>query len=408
MTKMRSILRRLATAASLIVLVGVVPSYAQVSDDVVKIGVLGDESGPFADSGGLGAIQVAKMAAEDFGGKILGKPIQIIHADHLNKPDNAVNIARQWIDVEKVDAFLNLTLSPVAIAVQGLADSRKRTVMVTGASSTELTGKFCSRYASHWLEDSYTLTAAVIKASNREKGKKWFFITLDNAFGLAMLKDGERMVKETGGTIVGSVRHPLGSGDMSSFLLQAQGSGADYIALANVGLDTTNAVKQAREFNIIAGGKKLLVFSAFVTDIDAMGLNEGQGLVLPSGFYWDDNDRTRAFASRFFKLMKKMPTNSHALAYAAATHYLKAVQAAGTDDTEKVNEKMRSMPVDFFGRPGSVRADGRVTYDISLYQVKSPSESKAAWDYMKSLGTVSQSDAFRPLSESECPLVANK
>jgi len=177
--------------------------------------------------------------------------------------------------------------------------------MVTGASSTELTGKFCSRYASQWLEDSYTLAAAVIKASNREKGKKWFFITLDNAFGLAVLKDGERMVKETGGTIVGSVRHPLGSGDMSSFLLQAQGSGAGYIALANVGLDITNAVKQAREFNIIAGGKKLLVFSAFVTDIDAMGLNEGQGLVLPSGFYWDDNHQTQAFASRFFKLIKR-------------------------------------------------------------------------------------------------------
>ncbi|MGX9389444.1 ABC transporter substrate-binding protein [Nitrobacteraceae bacterium UC4446_H13] len=402
--KARSIIKYVTMAVS-IVLAGTTQSRAQVSNNVVKIGVLGDESGPFADSGGLGAIQVAKMAAENFGGKVLGKPIEIIHADHLNKPDNAVSIARQWIDVENVDAFLNLTLSPVAIAVQGLANARKRTVMVTGASSTDLTGKFCSPYASHWLEDSYTLTASVIKASNREKGKKWFFITLDNAFGLAMLKDGERMVKETGGVIVGSVRHPLGSGDMSSFLLQAQGSGADYIALANVGLDTTNAVKQAREFNIIAGGKKLLVFSAFVTDIDAMGLAEGQGLVLPSGFYWDENEQTRAFAKRFFDIMKKMPTNSHALAYAAAMHYLKAVEAAGTDDTEKVNEKMRSMPVDFFGGAGSVRADGRVTYDISLYQVKSPSESKARWDYMKSIGTVSQKDAFRPLSESECSLI---
>lgn len=397
--------RALWALAATLLAISSAPARAQVSNDVVKIGVLGDESGPFADSGGLGAIQAATMAAQDFGNTVLGKPIQIIHADHLNKPDNAMNIARQWIDIENVDAFLNLTLSPVAIAVQGLANSRKRTVMVTGASSTELTGKFCSPYASHWLEDSYTLTAAVIKASSVVKGKKWFFITLDNAFGLAMLKDGTRMVAETGGVVVGSARHPLGTGDMSSFLLQAQNSGADYIALANVGLDTTNAVKQAREFHIIEAGKKLLVFSAFVTDIDAMGLVEGQGLVLPSGFYWDDNDKTRAFAKRYFELMKKMPTNSHAFAYAATLHYLKAVQATGTDETEKVNEKMRSIPVDLFGRPGSVRADGRVTYDVTLYEVKSPAESKYPWDYMKAIGSVGQKDAFRPLDESECPLI---
>lgn len=400
------LISRLVLAATTVAaLFGAVPARAQVSNDVVKIGVLGDESGPFADSGGLGAIQVAKMAAEDFGGKVLGKPIEIIHADHQNKPDNAMNIARQWIDIEHVDAFLNLTLSPVALAVQGLANTQKKTVMVTGASTTELTGKSCSAYASQWLEDSYTLTSSIIKAWNKEKGKKWFFITVDNAYGLAMLKDGERMVKDTGGLIVGSVRHPLGSGDMSSFLLQAQGSGADYIALANVGLDTTNAVKQAREFRIIEGGKKLLVFSAFVTDIDSIGLEQAQGLVLPSGFYWDDNEQTRAFSKRFFTVMKKMPTNSHAVAYAATMHYLKAVQAAGTDDTVKVNEKMREMPVDYFGRAGSVRADGRVTYDITLYQVKSPAESKYPWDYMKPIGTISQTDAVRPLSESECPLV---
>lgn len=381
------------------------PAFAQISNDVVKIGVLGDESGPFADSGGLGAIKVAEMAAADFGSKVLGKPIEIVHADHQNKPDIAMNIARQWIDVGNVDAFLNLTLSPVALAVQGLATKNKRTVMVTGASSTELTGKQCSPYASHWLEDSYTLTTSVIKASNTSKGKKWFFITLDNAYGLAMLKDGTRQVQDTGGVIVGSVRHPLGTGDMSSFLLQAQGSGADYIALANVGLDTTNAVKQAHEFRIVEGGQKLIAFSAFVTDIASIGLNDAQGLVLPSGFYWDDNEQTRAFAKRYFDAMKKMPTNSHAVAYAATMHYLKAIESAGTDDAEKVNEKMRSLPVDFFGRKGSVRADGRVTYDISLYQVKTPSESKYPWDYMKSTGSVSQTDAFRPLAESECPLV---
>ncbi|HEY1779904.1 MAG TPA: ABC transporter substrate-binding protein [Roseiarcus sp.] len=396
---------QLFLAAAIAMTLGVTPSRAQVSDDVVKIGVLGDESGPFADAGGLGTILAAKMAVEDFGGKVLGKPIEIIHANHQNKPDVAMNIARHWIDVEHVDAFLSLTLSPVALAVQGLANSKKKTVMVTGASTTELTGKSCSPYASQWLEDSYTLTSSVIKASSPVKGNKWFFITVDNAYGLAMLKDGERMVKETGGDIVGSVRHPLGSADMSSYLLQAQASGADDIALANVGLDTMNAAKQAQEFNIIAGGKKLLVFSAFVTDIDAIGLDIAQGLVLPSGFYWDDNEQTRAFAKRFFAVMKKMPTNSQATAYAATMHYLKAVQAAGTDDTEAVNEKMRSMPVDYFGRVGSVRADGRVTYDITLYQVKSPAESKYPWDYMKPIGTVSQMDAFRPLSESECPLV---
>jgi branched-chain amino acid transport system substrate-binding protein len=397
--------RALWTIAGALLAFWSAPLCAQVSNDVVKIGILGDESGPFADAGGLGAIQAATMAVQDFGNTVLDKPIQIIHADHLNKPDNAMNIARQWIDIENVDAFLSLTLSPVAIAVQGLASSRKRTVMVTGASSTELTGKFCSPYASHWLEDSYTLTASVIRASNVVKGKKWFFITLDNAFGLAMLKDGTRMVAETGGVIVGSVRHPLGTGDMSSFLLQAQSSGADYIALANVGLDTTNAVKQAKEFHVIEAGKKLLVFSAFVTDIDAMGLAEGQGLVLPSGFYWDENEETRVFSKRYFGVMKKMPTNSQAFAYVATLHYLKAVQAAGTDDSERVNEKMRSIPVDVFGRSGSVRADGRVTYDITLYEVKSPAESKYPWDYMKAIGSVGQKDAFRPLDESECPLI---
>jgi branched-chain amino acid transport system substrate-binding protein len=336
---------------------------------------------------------------------VLGKRIEIIHADHQNKPDIAASIARRWFDVENVDAIVNLTLSAVALGVQGIATERKRTVLITGASSTELTGKSCSPFGSQWLEDTYALTAGVIKSVGSSKDKKWFFITLDNALGLSMLKDATRAIEEAGGKIVGVVRHPLGVSDFSSFLLQAQSSGADYIALANVGLDTMNSVKQAREFRIMDGGQRIIAFSTFITDIHALGLAEAQGLVLPQGFYWDDNDRTRSFSKRFFETMKKMPTNSQAAGYAAVAHYLKAIQAAGTDDAVKVNEEMRKLPVDYFGREGKVRADGRVTYDLALYQVKAPSESKGPWDYMKAIGIVRQADASRPLAESECPLV---
>lgn len=378
---------------------------AQVSDDVVKIGVLGDESGPFSDSGGLGNVFAVETAVADFGGSVLGKPIEVVHADHQNKPDVAVAVARKWFEADHVDTAVGLTLSSVALAVQKLATDFKRTVLITGASSTELTGKACSPYGSHWLEDSYALTAGVIKVVAKAGGKTWFFITLDNAFGTAMLNDGSRMVDQVGGKVVGVVRHPLGQSDLSSFLLQAATSKADYIALANVGLDTTNAVKQAQEFGIGEGAQHLVTFTFFVTDIHAVGLQVAQNLTLPSGFYWDQNESTRAFSNRFLGKFGRMPTNAQALSYAATLHYLKAVRAAGTDETAQVNRKMRELPVDFFGTVGSIRPDGRVTYDITTYRVKTPAESKYPWDYLTAIDVVPGQSAFRPLSESQCPLV---
>jgi branched-chain amino acid transport system substrate-binding protein len=291
------------------------------------------------------------------------------------------------------------------LAVQKLATDLKRTALVTGASSTVLTGTACSPYGSHWLEDSYALTTSVVRAAAQNGGKTWFFVTLDNAFGAAMLKDGSDVVNQVGGKVVGVVRHPLGQADLSSFLVQAAASNADYIALANVGSDTTNAVKQAQEFGIGEGKQHLVAFTFFVTDIRAVGLKVAQNLILPSGFYWDESDASRAFSRRFLEKFGRMPTNAQAVSYAATLHYLKAVQAAGTDEADAVNRKMRELPVDYFGKTGSVRADGRVIYDMTMYRVKTPAESKYDWDYLASIGIVPGTNAFRPLSESQCPMV---
>jgi branched-chain amino acid transport system substrate-binding protein len=320
----------------------------------------------------VGLVYAAILAAEDVGHQIIGRKIEIVHADHQNKPDIAAAIARRWFDNEQVDAILNLTSTPVALAVQEIARERQRTTLITGSSSSALTGKACSPFSSQWLEDSYTLSAGIVNGVFSEQRKKWFFITLDNAFGESMLKDASQRVADLGGAVVGSVRHPLNASDLSSFLLQASSSNADVIALANVGADTATAIKQAREFGIPAPGKTLAAFFFFLSDIHGMALAAAQHLLLANGFYWDENEKTRAFSNRFEREMKRRPSDAQGISYVAVKHYLEAVRATDSVDAAKVNRQMRRTPVDFYGRPGAVRPDGRVTYDVGLCRSNLP------------------------------------
>ncbi len=382
--------------------------HAQSGEKALRIGVLGDESGPFADSGGLGTVYAAELAAQDFGGAVLGRKVEVLHADHQNKPDIASAIARKWFDVEGVDAILNLTSTPVALAVQEIARERRRTTLITGSSSSELTGKACSPYSTQWLEDTYTLSAGIVNGIYNPERRKWFFIAVDNAFGEAMVRDASQRLQQLGGTAVGTVRHPLNSADLSSYLLQASSSSADVIALADVGADTATAIKEAHEFGIPAPGKTLTAFFFFLSDIHGMGLSTAQNLLLANGFYWDEDDATRAFSKRFEQHMNKKPSDAHGISYSAVLHYLKAVKAAGDSDAARVGEAMRKLPIDFFGRRGEVRGDGRATYDVGLYQVKTPAESRYPYDYMKLIRLISKEEAFRPLNESQCPALTGR
>jgi len=403
-------MKRIAAGILGLTLVGIFSSnvYAQSAENVLRIGVLGDESGPFADSGGLGTVYAAELAAQDFGGAVLGRKIEIVHADHQNKPDIASAIARKWFDVEGVGVILNLTSTPVALAVQEIARERRRSTLITGSSSSELTGRACSPYSTQWLEDTYTLSAGIVNGVFSSERRKWFFIAVDNAFGEAMVKDASQRLQQLGGMVVGTVRHPLNSPDLSSYLLQASSANADVIALADVGADTATAIKEAHEFGIPAPGKTLTAFFFFLSDIHGMGLSTAQNLLLANGFYWDENEATRAFSMRFEQHMQKKPSDAHGISYAAVVHYLKGVKAAGSTDAAQVGEAMRKLPIDFFGNPGEVRADGRATYDVGLYRVKTPSESKYAYDYMTLTRLIPKSDAFRPLNEGQCPAIAAK
>jgi branched-chain amino acid transport system substrate-binding protein len=292
----------------------------------------------------------------------------------------------------------------VALAAQELARDKKRTLLIAGAAASDLTGKACSPYSTHWADDTYALANGTARAITASGGTSWFFLTADYAFGQAMERDATAAVKAAGGQVLGAVRHPLGTSDFSSFLLQAQGSQAKIVALANVGGDTVNAIKQAAEFGIPQGGQKLAGFLIFITDVNSLGLKAAQGLMVLTGFYWDQNDAARTFAKRFFDKVGRMPTKQQAAVYASIIHYLKAIDATGTDDAAKVNEAMRRAPVDFFGRAGSIRRDGRVLYDLTLYEVKAPAESKAQWDYYKEVATIGKDQAFRSVEEGGCPL----
>ncbi len=370
----------------------------------VKIGVLGDMSGPYADLGGKGSVLAAQMAIEDFGGQLLGKPIELISADHQNKTDIAANLARKWYDVEGVDMITDLTNSAVAIAVQGIAREKKKIDLVTSTATTVLTNRECSPWGAHWTYDSYALSNGAVRAMI-ETNKKWFFITADYTFGHNMEGTAEKIIKDLGGQVVGRARHPLNSTDMSSQILTAIASGADVIALANSGTDATNAVKQLTEFGATKK-QKIASLLTVITDIHSMSLPVAQGLMFIEAFYWDMNPETRAWSEKFFKRHGAMPTMVHAGTYSAVNHYLKAVKAAGTTNSDAVMAKMRATPVnDFAFKDGAIRPDGVMDHDMFLFQVKKPSESKRPWDYYTLISKIPKGKSFQPLNESECPLL---
>jgi branched-chain amino acid transport system substrate-binding protein len=385
-------------------------STASADDKVVKIGVLTDLSGLYADLGGQGSIEAAKMAVEDSGMTGKGWRIDVVSADHQNKPDIATNIARQWIDVDKVDILMDVLNSGVALAVNNLVKEKNSIMINSGAATSDLTNAQCTPNTVHWTYDTYMLAHSTGQALVKAVGDTWFFLTADYAFGAALERDTTAVITANGGKVLGSVKHPLNTADFSSFLLQAQASKAKIIGLANAGGDTTNSIKQASEFGIVAGGQKLAGLLLFLTDVHSLGLKVAQGLNFTETFYWDMNDQTRAFSKRFSERMKTHaePTMVQAGVYAGLLHYFKALEALGGNphDGAKVVTKMKELPTDdpLFGK-GSIRSDGRKIHPAYLFEVKSPAESKGPWDYYKLIGTTPADQAFRPLSESACPLV---
>ena len=380
---------------------------AQVPNGPVRIGVLNDQSGIYADLSGQGSVVAARMAVQDFGGTVLGRPVEVIFADHQNKPDVGAAIASRWYEAEGVDAIVDVPVSSVALAVQEVARRDNRIVMFSGAGSSDLTGKQCSPMGTHWAFDTVALSKGTALAVTRSGGKTWFFITADYAFGTALEADARATIMGAGGTVVGGVRHPQGTTDFSSYLLQAQASKARVVALANAGSDTINAVKSAAEFGIVAGGQELAGLLIFVSDVHALGLPIAHGLLLTESFYWDLNDRTRAWSARFGPRMGgRMPTMAHAGVYSAVTHYLQSVKAAGTDEPNAVAAKMRELPVsDAILDSATVREDGRVMRPFYLFEVKTPAESRKPYDYYKLIREIPAEDAARPLSEGHCPSI---
>jgi branched-chain amino acid transport system substrate-binding protein len=399
-------LKTLAAAAALAL--AAAGAQAQISGNVVKIGVLNDQSGLYADLGGQGSVVAAKMAVEDFKAKEKGLNVEVIFADHQNKPDVGQQIASRWYDAEGVDAIVDVPTSSVALVVNEVARQKNKVFIDSGAASSDLTGAKCSPNTVHWTYDTWMLANGTGKAIVKTGGKTWFFITADYAFGHALERDTSAVVKANGGTVVGDVKVPLNTQDFSSFLLQAQASKAQIIGLANAGGDTINSVKQAAEFGIVKGGQNLAGLLIFLTDIHGIGLEKAQGLILTETFYWDLNDQTRAWSKRFAALNGgKYPTMVHAGVYAGVLHYLKAVAALKSDEPGiKVVEEMKKLPTDdpLFGK-GTIRVDGRKIHNAYLFQVKKPSESKGPWDYYTLRSTIPADEAFRPLKDGGCPLV---
>ncbi len=398
-----NILKKLAFGASLTAMTAA-GAAAEVSDGKVKIGVLTDMSSTYSDLAGAGAIAAAEMAIEDFGGNAAGAPIELVTADHQNKADIAANKAREWGDNEEVDAFAELVTTSVALAVFEIAKQQNKIALVSGAASSPLTGDACIPSGIHYTYNTRALAVGTGSAVVKEGGDSWYFLTADYAFGESLERDVAAVVESEGGEVLGSIKHPFPSSDFSSFVLQAQGSGAKVVGLANAGADTVNAIKAANEFGLVAGGQTIAALLTFITDIHALGLDTAQGIQLTTGFYWDLNDETREWSQRFNERTGKMPTMVQAGVYSSVLHYLKAVDAAGTDETDAVLAKMREMPVnDFFAKNGQVRSDGRMVHDMYLARVKSPSESTGPWDYYEILRTIPGEEAFGPLSESTCP-----
>jgi len=387
--------------------VAAVPVHAQVSDGVIKIGVLNDQSSLYADLAGQGSVVAARMAVEDFGADKKGMKVEIVSADHQNKPDVGSSIARQWLDVDKVDVIVDVPNSGVALALNQIVREKGKALLISGAATADLTGKACSPNTIHWTYDTWALANGTGNAIVKTGGDTWFFLTADYAFGHALERDTEAVVVKAGGKVLGKVRHPLNTQDFSSFLLQAQASKAKIIGLANAGGDTTNAIKQAAEFGLVKGGQNLAGLLVFITDVHALGLDKAQGLIMTETFYWDMNDKARAFAKKFAERDRQIhPTMIHAGVYSATLHYLKAVEALKSDDGTKVIAKMKEMPTDdpLFGK-GTIRADGRKVHPAYLFEVKKPSESKGPWDYYKLRSTIPAEQAFRPIDQGDCPLV---
>ena len=375
------------------------PALAQV-----KIGVLNDQSALYADYGGKYSVEAAKMAIEDFGGELFGQKIELVTADHQNKPDLATAIARRWYDTEGVDMITELTTSSVALAVQELSKEKKKIDIVVGAATSRITGDACTPYGFHWAHDTHALAVGTGGALVEAGGDTWFFLTVDYAFGYALEKDTSDIITAKGGKVLGSVRTPLNSSDFSSFLLQAQSSKAKIVGLANAGLDTTNSIKQAAEFGIVRGGQKLAALLMVLSDVYGLGLEAAQGLVLTEGFYWDHDDKARAFGERFLKRTGRMPNTIQAGTYSATLSYLKAVKAAGTKDADAVAKKLKELPVDDAFAQGKVLENGRMVHDLYLFEVKKPSESKKPWDYYKQIAVFPGDKAFFTAKQSGCPL----
>jgi branched-chain amino acid transport system substrate-binding protein len=398
--------RGMQVAAALALSAGL--AQAQISDGVIKIGVMNDQSGTYADLAGPGSVVAARMAVDDFGAAKKGLKVEILVADHQNKPEVGSGIARQWFDVDKVDAIVDVPTSSVVLAVNQIAREKNKVLIVSTGATSDLYGKACTPNSLHWTYDTWSLANGTATTVIKNGGNTWFFLTADYAFGHALERDTEAVVLKSGGKVMGKVRHPFPSADMSSFLLQAQSSKAKIIGLANAGADTINAIKQGAEFGIVKGGQQFAGLLVFLTDVHSLGLNVAQGLLLTESFYWDLNPQTRAWSQRFAKLHKgAMPTMGQAGVYSAVLHYLKAVESLKSDAPgDKVVAKMKELPTDdaVFGK-GRVRTDGRKIHDMYLFEVKKPSESKGAWDYYHLRGTIPAEQAFRPEKDGGCPLV---
>lgn len=382
-------------------------SAAHASGDTVRVGVLNDQTGMNADLSGQGSVIAARMAAEDVGGSVGGKKIEVVFADHQNKADIGASIATKWYDAEGVDVIVDMPFSSVALAVQDITRQRHKIALYSGPGSSDLTGKACSPYGFHWTYDTVALARGTGSAVVKSGGDTWFFLTSDYAFGHALAKDTMDVVKKAGGKVLGEAVHPVNNADFSSFLVQAQASGAKVIGLANGATDTTNSIKQAHEFGLTQAGQKLAGLLVFITDVHSLGLEVAQGLQMTESYYWDQNDGTRAFAKRYAARMNgRMPSMVQAGVYSAVAHYLKAVAAAGSTDGDAVAPKMREIPVnDFMSHDVHIRRDGRVMRDFYLFEVKKPSESRGPWDYYKLVRTIPAEEAARPESEGGCPLV---
>jgi len=372
----------------------------------LKLGAILDMSGLYADITGAGTEAAAKMAAEDFGGEVLGRKIEIIAADHLNKADLAASIARDMLDNQGVEAIIDVAASATALAAAEIAKARNKIIMFSGPGSIRLTNEACGPYTVHYAYDTYSLANVAGLATVKQGMNTWFFLTADYAFGHDLEKDTRNVVLKAGGKVLGGVRHPINTSDFSSYLLQAQASNAKVIGLANAGGDTINAIKQAAEFGLTKSGQRLAPLLAFVSDIDSVGLQTAQGLIVAEAFYWDLNDETRAFSKRFMERVKRAPTSAQAGVYSSVMHYLKAVKEAGTTDAAAVMKIMKATPInDMFAKNGRIREDGRMIHDMYLFEVKTPAESKGRWDDYKLLETVPADQAFQPLAESRCPLI---